>query len=85
MPPRFIGVLYDHTLSTEAGLLAIVMARLCEAIVTINRVEQEQFAPCQVRRRRQAVRQTGSVAIGPRNERFNPLVFLVGVNRLCLS
>jgi len=58
VPPRFVGVLYDHTLSSEAGTLAIVMARLCEAIATINRVEQQQFAPCQVRRRRQADRQT---------------------------
>lgn len=61
VPPRFVGVLYDHTLSSEAGALAIVMARLCEAIATINRVEQQQFAPCQVRRRRQVDRQTRRV------------------------
>lgn len=61
VPPRFVGVLYDHTLSSEAGTLAIVMARLCEAIVTINRVEQHQFAPCQVSKRRQGTdRQTGA-------------------------
>jgi hypothetical protein len=60
VPPRFVGVLYDHTLSSEAGALAIVMARLCEAIATINRVEQQQFAPCQVSKRRQGTdRQTG--------------------------
>ncbi len=50
VPPRFIGLLYDARLSSEAATLAAVMARLSEAVYTINNHE-EPFAKCQVRAR----------------------------------
>jgi hypothetical protein len=51
VPPRFVGLLYDARLSTEAAHVALVMARLSEAIAAINYTSQEggAFARCQVR------------------------------------
>jgi hypothetical protein len=48
VPPRFIGVMYDSHLSTEAATVATCMARLNEAVYAINNGEQP-FAKCQVR------------------------------------
>jgi hypothetical protein len=47
VPPRFIGILYDHTLSTDASHMAIVMGRLTEGLYAINRTDKG-YARCQV-------------------------------------
>jgi len=49
VPPRFVGVLYDARLSSEAAHLAVVMARLSEAVVAINNSSEQagSFAKCQ--------------------------------------
>ena len=49
VPPRFIGVMYDHKLSNEAARIALILGRLCEALVAIRRIDGKTstFVPCQ--------------------------------------
>ena len=46
-PPRFIGLLYDSKLNVEAARVVLMVARLCEALASMQ-TGTKPFAPVQV-------------------------------------